>query len=143
MGTNFYNKLDGKHIGKRSAAGMYCWDCGKTLCKGGKEKVHFEDEWFEKCPICGKGVIKESLDQSSAGRELGFNKSKPSIKSGVKTCSSFSWATKPEEILNRKLHWNWKWIENEYGDKFTLKQFKEVLKECPLQYKHSIGKIFS
>ena len=28
------------HIGKRSAAGMYCWDCDDTLCPGGKSQVH-------------------------------------------------------------------------------------------------------
>ena len=38
MGTNFYiidkdqEYSEGRHIGKRSAAGWYCWDCGTTLC---------------------------------------------------------------------------------------------------------------
>ena len=53
MGTNFYWIVTGTaavpsdvkvpieedspevHIGKRSAAGPYCWDCGVTLCEGG------------------------------------------------------------------------------------------------------------
>lgn len=46
MGTNFYLKGhrgddDPKyHIGKRSAAGLYCWDCRITLCKGGESAIH-------------------------------------------------------------------------------------------------------
>ena len=41
MGTNYYLKghrgddNPKYHIGKRSAAGLYCWDCHITLCKGG------------------------------------------------------------------------------------------------------------
>lgn len=50
MGTNFYlagwQKLADSdddpavHVGKRSAAGLYCWDCGVTLCKAGIQGVH-------------------------------------------------------------------------------------------------------
>ena len=43
MGTNFYlgkyvyeTKYE-NHIGKRSAAGLYCWDCDETLIIGGKD----------------------------------------------------------------------------------------------------------
>lgn len=52
MGTNYYwadklaedpsNKDDiNVHIGKRSAAGTYCWDCGTTLCLDGARYVHY------------------------------------------------------------------------------------------------------
>lgn len=58
MGTNFYRikteaeleedvkngvedlNQEGEHIGKRSAAGMYCWDCGVTLNVNGEFWVH-------------------------------------------------------------------------------------------------------
>lgn len=53
MGTNFYiaktynkdgdfdDRGDPKtHIGKRSAAGLYCWDCGISLHRKGPEFVH-------------------------------------------------------------------------------------------------------
>lgn len=45
-----------KHIGKRSGAGMYCYECGTTLNKHGTDRVHdFEySEWYERCPICGQ-----------------------------------------------------------------------------------------
>ena len=45
MGTNFYywnlQQEENKHIGKRSAAGMYCFDCNVSLCKEGAEHVHY------------------------------------------------------------------------------------------------------
>lgn len=40
MGTNFYFS-NGGHIGKRSAAGWYCWDCKQTFCVNGEEHVHY------------------------------------------------------------------------------------------------------
>ena len=103
MGTNFYVRGyrhdDGPmtHIGKRSAAGLYCWDCGVTLCKGGESQVHMgrwedqDERWYKKCPKCGKSPLKESFETSSSGRELGFNKTQPTKKTGVQSCSSFSW----------------------------------------------------
>lgn len=46
MSTNFY-KIDrekenneGQHIGKRSAAGHYCWDCRLTLNRYGEAWIH-------------------------------------------------------------------------------------------------------
>ena len=44
------------HIGKRSAAGLYCHDCGITLNKYGTDYVHdsMYDDWYEVCPICGR-----------------------------------------------------------------------------------------
>ena len=141
MGTNYY--AEDQHIGKRSAAGWYCWDCGVTLCKGGNDKVHLESEWYDKCPICGQSITEEDLDHSSAGRELGFNKDRPMKKTGVKSCSSFTWDIPPdswEEAVKRSKE---KVVEDEHGRKFTAKQFKEILAECPIQYEDSIGQSFS
>jgi len=160
MGTNYYTKKNYQdsmspeyHIGKRSVAGMYCWDCGITLCKDGETRVHCtrrddnnpnssETEWFKSCPKCGKNPEEENLDKSSVGRELGFNKGKPQKKSGVKSCSSFSWVIKKEELEKKFKNKEINYIYNEYGDKFTLKEFKEMLKECPIQYL-KIGEEFS
>ena len=67
MGTNYYVKTDDGevHIGKRSAAGWYCWDCRQTLCKG---RVHYGDGYFDRCPICGKGLLKlEGLTETAVG----------------------------------------------------------------------------
>ena len=140
MGTNFYvqghrNSDDPKwHLGKRSAAGYYCWDCKTTLCKKGEEGVHnSESEWYDKCPICGKAPIDEGWN-SSAGRELGFNKTKPALKTGVASCSSFSWARKLGKVQK---------IEDEYGNKYTRKEFELMLMECPIQHERSLGQRFS
>lgn len=136
MGTNFYT-LAGTHIGKRSAAGMYCWDCMKTLCIQGEAGIHLsESEWLPACPSCRSKPVKELIEHSAAGRELGFNKSIPAQKSGVKTCSSFRWAVEPVSI--KKI----RFIKDEYGQRFTTQQFwNEILAECPVRY-FSIGKYF-
>jgi hypothetical protein len=160
MGTNFYgiDKRTGErvHIGKRSAAGLYCWDCRLTLCKDGEESVHHSrplanrlvhqtfgntnafTKWYKACPLCHKKPVDETLDKSAAGRELGFNDSKPKAKKGVATCCSFTWAIQPEALA---LHI--RYVQDEYGRRYNQKAFVAVLCECPIQYKHSIGSSFS
>jgi hypothetical protein len=132
MGTNFYiarakvkdhftdeERIGQKHIGKRSAAGWYCWDCKVTLCARGEEFVHngvrnmaeadriraafpkhkIDDRgWLLACPKCGKERPdgKDNLIRGAAARELGFDKSPFAPRTGVDTCSSFSWAIDPE-----------------------------------------------
>lgn len=151
MGCNFY--LSGHrntdnpefHIGKRSAAGYYCWNCRTTLCKGGESRIHYDGHnWFEVCPFCGAKKKEESLEESSVGRELGFNKN-PTEKRGVRSVSSFSWAMKKETLTNKLKGKTrlFKVIEDEYGRKFTLKQFMRVLEECPIECFKLIGKEFS
>lgn len=137
MGCNFYTTRD-KHIGKRSAAGMYCWDCGITLCKAGEKGVHMGEDWYDECPRCDQKPEKEKLEESSAGRELGFNKSKPKKKKGVASCSSFTWAVRPAEILLRI-----KKVKDEYDRVYSREEFVKILSECPIQYTDSIGVDFS
>ena len=88
MGTNFYfgdaERFEKIHIGKRSAAGWYCWDCRITLRKDGESGVHQGDRaWHDRCPQCGKTRAKETIANGAAGLELGFNKSTPTRKTGV------------------------------------------------------------
>jgi len=140
MGTNFFSK-SGIHIGKRSAAGLYCWDCGVSLCKGGSTKIHMGDGtdngWYKTCPICDEKPIKETWEQSTGGRELGFNESKPKAKTGVATCCSFLWAISPKRLSRMQL------ILDEYGREFSKEGFNDVLEECPIKFYTSIGKEFS
>jgi len=136
MGCNFYT-LDNQHIGKRSAAGMYCWDCGVSLCIGGKYEVHTGKPFQSKCPVCGKNANNESLENSSVGRELGFNQNKPMIKKGVSSCSSFTWANE-NDILNTKRK-----VIDEYGRKYSIDDFHNILQECPIQFMGFIGTEFS
>jgi len=146
MGTNFYivghtdDEGPDHHIGKRSAAGPYCWDCSISLIDG---KLHSsESKARQDCPRCGKERNTEGLEESSAGRELGFNKSTPQKKTGVASCSSFGWCMSPvafeEAVKNKK----GKTVEDEYGRKFTTKQFRDILKECPINLYGSIGEWF-
>jgi len=150
MGTNFYWIKDSEdpmdprvHIGKRSAAGLYCWDCGVTLCKEGVSAIHSSDSnWYEKCPKCGKEPEKEGWG-NAVGRELGFAKNSPKKKTGVKSCSSFTWAQKIETIQKRiQDNLTKKVIKDEYDRTYTGKEFLKILEECPIQFK-AIGAWFS
>jgi len=165
MGTNYYLRghlFDDSpdfHIGKKSAAGLYCWDCGLTLCKAGGYGIHQgrgADDWHKICPKCHKAPTEENLAQSAAGRELGFNKGPYQRKTGVASCSSFRWAMKPSAFENARAKPRLfcpccnapfeapeKFIENEYGELFTLEEFEAILKECPVVFLDSVGTQFS
>ncbi len=140
MGTNFYT-LTGEHIGKRSAAGVYCFDCNISLCIGGLERVHYSSspsDWYEKCPKCGKEVEKEDLDTSSVGLELGFNNNPSQKKTGVRSCSSFTWAIEPSEFKKQLFSV----IKDEYGREYTKQIFLEMLDSYPIHFTDIIGKEF-
>ena len=175
MGTNFYWRAPGYespcdgdeptgHIGKRSAAGAYCWDCGVSLCHGGNTRVHTVRGFYDACPQCGAERVKETMCSGAAGRELGFNKSEPAPKKGVRSCSSFSWAMDPEHLelmAAKSLAFEMKCptchqelatdshedaekvIRDEYGRMYTLEKFRAVLSECPIQFTDSVGSCFS
>ncbi len=170
MGTNFYlhgyrsfSNMDPTfHIGKRSAAGLYCWDCRLTLCKWGEGQIHTakvvlppdaptrgleslaahfkadrEQNWHATCPRCGAAPAEESLSNNAAGRELGFNTGPLAAKRGVASCSSFSWAMPRERLAGRRV------VYDEYDRRSTLRQFlDDVLAECPVQYFDSVGQWF-
>lgn len=139
MGTNFYiGKKNPIHIGKRSAAGLFCWDCNKTLCDDEKDIHKSSSSWAEKCPYCGKSPIKEGLKNSAVGVELGFSNAISGKKTGVSSCSSFSWAIKPDEFVTMKGIR----IFDEYGKEYTRKEFKQVLLSCPIKYYDSVGDEF-
>lgn len=163
MGTNFYiaGYIDHDdpryHIGKRSAAGLYCYDCGVTLCKGGEDAIHeSSSSWHDACPKCGKTHEKEPLEDSAVGRELGFNKRPPTQETGVKGCSSFTWAMDPNKLRDppkeiecptcghtTKVN-EGAFIVDEYGGKYTVEQFMDMLdKTCPVRLFNSIGDWFS
>lgn len=166
MGTNFYwirrrkgtnNPYDDSdldtHIGKRSAAGLYCWECGLTLCKEGEGSIHkgkmqnwpaiiFDgikidtSEWYDSCPNCGL----HPGDGYHAGMvELGFEKplGNGEDRRGVCSVSSFTWTQKEfhREKVMKKLDDPKKRIVDEYGNKYTAREFKEkVLDYCPINF---------
>lgn len=145
MTTNFYlrskftrlypidRSMDELLIGKRAAAGWYCWDCRSTLCKPGNKFVHagpFEQKeipflqkyylvpmtpetvWSDECLHCGQSREDSSewsqgLSKGSVARELGFDKSKPKGKIGIASTSSFTFALRFQEVhrLLNRLKW--------------------------------------
>lgn len=135
------------HIGKRSAAGAYCWDCRQTLCAGGEAAVHSGSGHFrEACPKCGKSPRKVSLtDGGAASVELGFTKPSTEPPTGVGSTASFSWAQDPETV--RRIcadRPNDALIVDEYGQKLTGAEFLTMLKcNCAIEFTDSIGEAFS
>ena len=152
MGCCFYLRnedgSEGQHIGKRSAAGRYCFDCDVTLCTGGKEEAHNgqgrDDEWYDACPKCGAKPVIESFNNSSVGLELGFNDNPTEKKTGVRGCSSFRWAVDPIRFISvdfPKLG-NYP-VTDEYGKTYKIGEFVEMVKVCPIQFYDSIGQEFN
>lgn len=124
MGTNFYWKSDlddeDVHIGKRSAAGLYCYDCNRSLCKS-EDLIHYTNaisDWYVKCPECWKNVTT--------------------------TCCSFTWEADDFEVfLTCCRKPKEKIIVDEYGREFTGAEFLLEIKKCKIQFYHLIGKEFS
>lgn len=162
MGTNFF-LLTGKkpkeyswdsfrysgnfiHIGKRSAAGHYCWDCHRTLCMPGESRIHTsrDDEWVDACPICKKPIeTKANVVGQSVALELGFSKPAMTQQSGVKCVSSFTWASPESMILDLRKSKK-KLVVDEYHRESTVAEFLQMLEhQCPIRYYHSIGQEFS
>jgi hypothetical protein len=137
VGTNFYwytpdkEEKQGEHIGKRSAAGPYCWDCGITLCKGGTREVHYDVGFFESCPHCGKE--RSEASKESALKELGFHRH-GLTRRGVGSCSSFTWTMMGHlHRLKSMVMVEYAVVIDEYGNLFTADQLLAELEDCPIQ----------
>ena len=164
MGTNFYwgkisevigirleAELKGitsreMHIGKRSAAGLYCWDCNTTLCKRGPMSIHgATQDWHDACPKCGKKSEFSMVLPTASAVELGFSGPRKFRPKGVASCSSFSYGIQPE-IVKRicSINLDSPTVEDEYGRKLTGKEFLEMLEmNCPIIFTDNIGRTFS
>lgn len=149
MGTNFYWKDAGpnseypeSHIGKRSAAGAYCWDCNETLCSGGKARIHYGDTFLAACPSCGKTRGQtEGLSKGPVAVELGFADPATDRPSGVCGAASFTWAQNPKTVRRtcRKRR-DEILIVDEYGRELTGTEFLAMLAAtCPIEFTDSIG----
>ncbi len=182
MGTNFYwlpndegqlpagmgTLVDGEHrllhIGKRSAAGDYCWDCGTPLAKDvvtgppigfftpasnwHPRAVHGPAELrLRACPVCG-GTRPEGGNLSDqghpAGVELGVAKPLSSRPTGVDGASSFSWAQEPARVLTIvSRHPETTIVRDEYDLPYTGAAFLGLILLIPLWFTESIGQSFS
>jgi len=164
MGTNFYWRLglpelptgdDAPiddmdpviHIGKRSAAGLFCWDCEETLCEGGRAGIHTgRYGMYEKCPKCGQLPTQRSgLTEGAAAVELGFARPATERPTGVRSTSSFSWAQDPERVgAICKSRPDDALIEDEYKQIYTGREFIDMLNaNCGVQFTDSVGIAFS
>lgn len=151
MGTNFYwlhgdgePKSYERHIGKRSGAGMYCWDCDVPLVEGGVVRVHdHRAPSLKACPKCGAAAPTESIRDSAAGVELGFAAAPTERKCGVASCSSFTWAVMPATVRARarKSH---AVVEDEYGRTMSVVEFLQMVEaNCPIEFTDQVGRNFS
>jgi hypothetical protein len=172
MGTNFYwvrrenaaesdedayDERASRHIGKRSAAGLYCWDCCMTLCRGGEAQIHRGDgwgeersrKWYDTCPRCGQGpapkTAGEVLERGPVAVELGFGEPETARPTGVAGCASFSWEVEPTEVRDYcRRHPDEHAIIDEYGRVMTCAEFLAMLAaNCPVEITEMIGWGFS
>ena len=112
-----------KHIGKRSGMGPYCEKCGASLCKMGSRYAHNMEvdglpiRWEEVCPVCHK-------------------------EDNIKTVCSFTWTFmrhKQEiEKLIKNGYGDKKLIENEYGERFTAREFLDELKNVRMESQDAV-----
>lgn len=146
MGCNFYT-LKGHHIGKRWAAGFWCWDCKAevlVIMKDGSKLT--QTEWgnligakgwdgqstsIRECPICHKtrDISLNKPKFNPAMRELGFDKSEPVKLTGIDGASGFGWCTdagtglaRSKENILKKLK-RLRFVEDEYGKRWSVKEF--------------------
>jgi hypothetical protein len=170
MGTNFYWAIEKAvlptgvrlsqvndhsdplvHIGKRSAAGIYCWDCGLTLCLDGERAIHSGDaRWSDACPKCGAKQPSPTYSENPilagpVGVELGFSSPRTARPTGVRGAASFSWAQDPVLVEGYcRRHPRQKAIKDEYDRKLTCAEFLTMLEaNCPIRFTHSLGIHFS
>jgi hypothetical protein len=165
MGTNFYfiepapkcphcqkpigEPTKGKHIGKRSAAGLYCYDCDDTLVKAGKARIHYgrgdPSETHDACPKCGaRPPDFSALSKGAVAVELGFSVPEDERPKGVYTAASFSWASEPAKVRAQCSDYpDEVIIIDEYGRKMTGAEFLRMLRaNCPIEYLN-VGESFS
>lgn len=142
-----YNWRD-KHIGKRSAAGIWCWDCKVPMYD---ESVQVPlagitiPKQLDACPNCGKKYVEKKSKFNPAMRELGFDKSKPKKRVGINGASSFTWCIdeyyglgKTVKEIKEKLS-KIKYVITEYDEKWTIKEFNAMFLEV-IEQRYISGK---
>jgi hypothetical protein len=155
MGCNFY-KIENPlelyeddpriHIGKRSAAGLYCYDCGIYLSANCTQYAHskgmFKEQYesytsksLKSCPHCGNQ--RSSSGYSAVHKELGFDSNDTTSLIGVQGVSSFTWTMMKHKAWVTKCLIDCpdqKIIIDEYGHQFTADEFIQELKYCMIEF---------
>lgn len=123
-----------KHIGKRYAAGIWCWDCKVPMFDPHDTSIKGTN--YEYCRSCGKKRPDyKDMPYNGAMRELGFDKKKPKEHSGIDGASGFIWCiddhyglgTSKEEILYSLK--DIKEVIDEYGRRMSIKEFHDIFKD--------------
>lgn len=134
---------DLSHIGKRSAAGLFCYSCNAWFHDpAGCDKR--PEEGRLTCKYCGRGP-KPEMNRSTK-MELGLappEEKRPT--EGVRGTCTFAWANWPDEVYGvlTKAPSDLLLVVDEYGRELTANQFIKMLRANVDITKMSIGHIFS
>jgi hypothetical protein len=131
------------HIGKRSAAGLYCYNCNAWLHDpAGCDERPKEER--TSCKYCGT-EYKPGMNRATSV-ELGFSQPRPlRPESGVEGTCVFSWANWPDEVYNiaRQAPAEMPLVVDEYGRIMTGQEFVDMMRANVSITKLSIGQLFS
>ena len=154
MGTNFY-LLDGRHLGKRSAAGQYCTNCDINLVTGQPGGADFGmnpsddrnphaisryEGMNQACPNCKAFRPTDTpFYQPELCRPTEAETNAELIEV-VQQVYSFSYAAQPWDIhaLSRQRK-----VVSEYGDKTTIQEFEDMVAGAKFWFTSSVGREFS
>ncbi len=151
MGTNFYLRYEsqeyerGIHLGKRSAAGMYCYGCNISLVTGmpgglNVQNPHMgEGKNYRACPICGArqsgNFYNPELFTPTA------EQTDREEKYVVRYSCSFGFAIPPEEL---SAYTQDVLVVDEYGTVFSMHEFRrDVIEKAAFLFTHHVGQCFS
>lgn len=160
MGTNFYwlkeyseikrlqeqgieTELDDYsptvHIGKRAAAGSYCYSCRVSLFSGGEEWVH-GPPWGGSDPLSQSDIdLFDSMKMLQACPECGAEKGSEHVRGAC----SFCYAQQPNEVRQRcEQSLNSPCVIDGYDREYTGKEFLGELECCPIVKTELIGRRF-
>jgi hypothetical protein len=133
------------HIGKRAAAGPYCWDCMVTLNVGGGAAVHRDQNWLDRCPICQQAQPEAPIMAYAASVELGWTADRKLRPHGTGSASSFTWAQDPVSVCLACMRFPATGIiQSSYNEIYTGSRFLKMLEyNCPIQFYDAIGSNFT
>ena len=150
MGTNFYltsvaDELKEKHLGKRSAAGLYCYDCDISLVTGLRgglnvRSPHYgEGTDYRTCPKC-----KTKPSGNLYNPELFTPRPDEMAREEryvVRYCHSFSFAQARVRIDTYASEID---VVDEYDRHMTMEELRtEVIAKAVFLFTHHIGQEFS
>ena len=129
MGMNVYT-MKGIHIGKRHAAGIWCWDCRVRASQDQTAML-----WY--CHKCSRRLEQKTLADTGynpALRELGFDKGDPKLHHGIDGASAWTWQIGEHglgasiDCVKRALK-RFRVVRTEYREVWPIKKFWEMFRD--------------